>query len=369
MPVCKIGSVRNMNSDTLENLVIRPLEEWYGSIVDIPCELIKPDPENLRREFDEVDLLDLGNNMKSVGQLDELTVFPVTTDASTWAGYFDLHDGERRWRAARSVGLQMLRAKLVPRPSDQELMFKRVCRVLQTRSLSPETKLAGLEKALSDLGILEKPDQWESFKDRLGGGPEWPQLIRVLRLQPKVRLMFENGLLNFTIAQAIGRVEEDIQEPLAQFAVVNKINGRFLSTQMVPYLIEHPGASPAQAFEHTRVGGWRQFTRSPYGKGASPPTQEQVERFLDACVAWERAWETVVVEGLVHAIEDKPQYVFRLKDASRRIQERAAALAQRVGGSNNQPSQTILIDPGGDDEDSKGENGPDAEANNSRMLP
>ena len=55
-----------------------------------------------------------------------------------------------------------------------------------------------------------------------------------------------------------------------------------------------------------------------------------MEKFLDACVAWERAWETVVVRGLVHDIVNNPQYTSRLREASQRIQERAEALAERM---------------------------------------
>ena len=335
-----------MSANGLETLVLRPVEEWYGAIVEIPCKLIRPDPENLRQEFDEADLVDLGKNIELVGQLDEITVFPILTDHSVWTGFFDLHDGERRWRAAQFVNRPSLRAKIVPRPSSEDLTFKKVSRVLQTRSLSPETKLKALEKSLSDLGVLERPDEWDSFRATLGGGPEWPQLLRVLRLQPRVRSMLEDGLINFTIAQSIGRVVYEKQAQLAEYVVINKINGRFFSTQMVPYLVEHPDASPAQAFEHARVGGWRQYTNDPYKKGESPPTQEQVEKFLEACVVWERAWETVVVRGLIHAIADSPQYTFRLRDASRRVQERAAALAERMNSSNHEhfdPQKNLLL--------------------------
>ena len=329
-----------MRIDDLDTLVLCPVEDWYGSIVSVPCELIKPDPENLRQEFDEADLFDLGRNMVEVGQLDEITVFPILIDDSSWTGYFDLHDGERRWRAAQLMKQPNLRAKIVPRPSSEELTFKKVSRILQTRSLSPETKLTALKKSLDDLGVLERPDKWDSFRDKLGGGPDWPQLVRVLKLHPRVRGMFEEGLINFTIAHSVGRIAREKQARLAEYAVVNKISGRFLSTQMVPYLVSHPEASPAQAFEHVRVGGWRQYTSSPYVKGQAPPTQEQVEKFLEACVAWERAWETVVVNGLVHQVGDNPQYVQRLKDAGLRIQERALALADRM--SSSQRKQAVV---------------------------
>ncbi len=341
-----------MPVNDLDNLVLLPVEDWYGSIVEVPCELIKPDPENLRQDFDETDLFDLGGNMVSVGQLDEITVFPILVDDSIWTGFFDLHDGERRWRAAQLLKMETLRAKVVPRPSPDELVYKKVSRVLQTRTLNPETKLLGLQKAFHDLGIIERPEEWDAFREQLGGGPEWPQLIRVLQLEPKAREMFENGQINFTIAQSIGRVPRHKQVQLAEFVVVNKINGRFFSTQMVPYIVEHPEASPAQAFEHTRVGGWRQFSRTPYLKGAAPPTNEQVERFLDACVAWERAWETVVVNGLVHSVEGDTQYMFRLKDASLRIQERAAALADRMNSPTDGDATVhdLRLPAGGDEQ-------------------
>ena len=317
-------------NETIENVVLRPVDQWYGLALDVPVQLIKPDPENLRQEFDETDLVDLGTNIQLLGQFDEITVFPLLRDDGSWAGFFDLHDGERRWRAAQLVGLPTLRAKIVTRPSDEELLYKKVSRVMQTRSLSPETKVAGLEKALNQLGIIEQPEQWDVYRDRLGGGQEWPQLIRVLQLKPKVRNMLENGLINFTIAQSIGRLAPDQQASVAEFVVVNKINGRFFSTEMVPYLLEHPEASPTQAFEHTRVGGWRQYMRTPYAKGHEPPVDERIEDFLHACVSWERAWEVVVHTGLVHEITGNAGYEFRVRDGARRIAERASALVDRV---------------------------------------
>ena len=285
-----------MQNNKLELITRLPIDEWYGAVVDIPIHLIEPDPDNLRTEFDADDLIDLGNNIEQVGQLDAITVFPLLTDDGSWSGVFDLHDGERRWRAAQLVGLTALTSKIVPRPSQQELMFKKVSRVMQTRSLSPETKLLGLEKAFTDIGVVDKPEQWHSLRGKLGGGPEWPQLVRVLQLHPNVRSMLRKGQINFTIAQSVGRLTLGKQEQLAQFVVVNKISGRFLSTEMVPYLVKNPEASPAQAFEQARVGGWRQSAR-PFQKGAAPSTEDQVEKFLDACVHWERAWENPGTSG------------------------------------------------------------------------
>lgn len=314
----------------MEALALKPLSEWYGSTVEVPVNLIKPDPDNLRQEFDADDLTDLGRNIQAIGQLDEITLFPIMLEDDLWGGFFDLHDGERRWRAAMSVGLPTLRAKIVSRPSNEEVMFKKVSRVLQTRSLSPATKVAGLEKALQDLGVLENPGSWGAYREKLGGGQEWPQLVRVLLLSPGVRSLLDNGQINFTIAQSIGRLPGELQESIAEFVVVNKINGRFLATQMVPYLLSHPNASPAQAFEQSRVGDWKHPTKTPYTKGHTPSLDERVEDFLSDCVKWERSWEVLVRTGLVHNIAGDSVYEYRVKDAARRISERSGALAEHI---------------------------------------
>ena len=321
-------------------LVLKPIEEWYGLLVDIPVQLIKPDPENLRKEFDEEDLIDLGKNMELIGQLDEITVFPILKNNGSWASFFDLHDGERRWRAANLVGRQNLRAKIISRPSKEELLYKRISRVLQTRTLLPEKKVEGLEKALNEIGIINNPESWESYREKLGGGQEWPQLVRVLLLKPKVRDMMDNGQINFTIAQSIGRLPPNKQSEIAEYVVVNKLNGRFFSTQMVPYMLEYPDATPAQAFEHTRVGGWKQYTKSPYQRGQEPTVNEKVEEFLDACVKWERAWEVLVETGLLFDIKGNSNLEYRVSDAARRIGERIHALIEKI--NKNQRKETPL---------------------------
>ncbi len=306
------------------------LEQLFGKVIDVQVDRIVPDPENLRDVFDQDDIADLGRNMQEVGQMDEILVFPVLEDDGGWSGKFDLHDGERRWRAAREVGIKELRAKVEPRPTNEELLYKKLSRVLQTRTLDPESKVAAVEVALRRLDLLDKPDQWESYRSRFGGGQEWPQIVRVLKLAPRVRELMGDGVINFTLGQSIGRLPQDRQEEAARFVVANKINGRYFSTQIVPFLLENPNATMAQAFEHTKVGDWRQYIRSPYQKGQEPPVSEQLERFLQACVSWERAWETVVHTGLVHELEGSAAYEHRMKDAARRIAERAVALMQRV---------------------------------------
>lgn len=327
-------SERLMQNEGFKKLKNMDARQLIGKIIDVPVERISPDPENLREVFDVDDVRDLGLNMKSIGQLDEITLFPKQDERGNWAGEFDMHDGERRWRAAKMVGIPVLKAKIIDRPSNRELLIKRTSRALQTRILEPEKKMEAVEKSFKELGVWETSDLWEGYREQLGGGTEWPQIVRVLRARPLLRKMLDDGTINFTIAQSIARLPGHRQEEAAKYVVINKISGRFFSTEMVPYLLENPDASLAQAFEHTHVGGWRQYTKSPYQRGEEPPTEEQLDAFLGACVQWERAWEVLVHTGLIFKIIDNGNYESRIKEALHRIVERVQATLEKIDSTD-----------------------------------
>src|SRR3954463_11332545 len=66
---------------------------------DIPTELIRPNPNQPRREFDDEALLALSESVKARGILQPVVVRPLAS------GSFELIAGERRLRAAVIAGL------------------------------------------------------------------------------------------------------------------------------------------------------------------------------------------------------------------------------------------------------------------------
>ncbi len=68
--------------------------EHEGELRQIPLELIKPNPRQPRREFDESALLALAESIRERGVLQPVLVRPV------YGGTYELVAGERRWRAA-----------------------------------------------------------------------------------------------------------------------------------------------------------------------------------------------------------------------------------------------------------------------------
>src|SRR3954453_11908046 len=70
----------------------------------IPVDLIRPNPRQPRREFDEAALLALASSLEDRGLLQPVLVRPAA------GGTYELIAGERRWRAAQLAGLETIPA-------------------------------------------------------------------------------------------------------------------------------------------------------------------------------------------------------------------------------------------------------------------
>ncbi|MBI2069575.1 MAG: ParB/RepB/Spo0J family partition protein [Elusimicrobia bacterium] len=75
-----------------------------ASVREISINLIDPNPEQPRKQFDEAGLEDFARSIKDRGILQPVTVRPAQD------GRYVLLMGERRWRAAKMAGLQSIPA-------------------------------------------------------------------------------------------------------------------------------------------------------------------------------------------------------------------------------------------------------------------
>lgn len=218
------------------------------TVVDIAVTEIRPDPKNLRQSFDADEISALADNIREIGQMDPIQVF------SREDGTYDLFDGERRWRAARLAGLEWLKAIVIPRPSDSELLVKKVSRTMQTKTLSFSEEVGALEEGLRALECLDVPSEWSMAAKKLGVPlGVLRERMRVRRLSRKLRQSFEEGELDYTIAQSLGRIEDVIrQEQLAAFIEDSKLSNRFVTTKYIQAALENPSASPLEVYEIAR---------------------------------------------------------------------------------------------------------------------
>ena len=216
-----------------------------ATVIEIPVNEITPDPENLRKEFDNDDIQALAENLKEHGQLDPIQVFR-TSD-----GKYDLLDGERRWRAAQLAGLGFLKGIVVARPSSTELLCKKISRFMQTRSLSFPEEVRALEEGLRTLGVYTKPGEWGAAAKKLGvTSSVLRERMRITKLTPELRKKFEVGELDYSVSQTIGKIDDSrLQTKIAAFVEEEELSNRFAVLRFIPAVLENPKRSLMESYE------------------------------------------------------------------------------------------------------------------------
>src|ERR1700736_3621398 len=96
---------------------------------ELPIAAIRPNPYQPRDRFDEEGLGSLADSIREVGLLQPVLVRPAGD------GY-ELVAGERRWRAARRAGLQVIPA-IVRQTEDRQALESALVENLQRDDLNP----------------------------------------------------------------------------------------------------------------------------------------------------------------------------------------------------------------------------------------
>jgi ParB family transcriptional regulator, chromosome partitioning protein len=163
---------------------------------------IEADPDNPRKAFIVEELLALGNNMALHGQQVPVIVYPFQK------GY-RLADGERRWRAAKLVGVTDLLAIVHPeKPNDATLGMVQMSLEVHKVSLSPmeRSDLLAKIKAQTGLGVGELAERLQISQ------PLVTKLISLQRLSAAARAAIEMGRLDIEKAYLLSAEECPIRQ-------------------------------------------------------------------------------------------------------------------------------------------------------------
>lgn len=96
----------------------------------LPIDLLKANPKNPRRTFNEDEIESLANSLKTKGLLQPIMVRPIA------GGEYEIVAGERRWRAAQRAGLHMVPA-IVRELDDRETLEIAIIENVQRSDLNP----------------------------------------------------------------------------------------------------------------------------------------------------------------------------------------------------------------------------------------
>jgi ParB family chromosome partitioning protein len=179
-----------------------------SGLVDIPVEVIQPNPHQPRRRFDETELEELAASIREKGVLQPILVRPAM-----YAGEFQIVAGERRWRAAQRAGVRALPA-LVRELSDAEVLELAIIENVQRADLSAIEEAEGYRTLIETFGRSQAQVAETIGKSRV----HVTNALRLLQLPDEVQALVRDGRLTPGHARALigapdaPRLAEDVVE-------------------------------------------------------------------------------------------------------------------------------------------------------------
>lgn len=160
---------------------------------EIDLELIRRNPAQPRRSFDEVALNELAESLKTKGVLQAILVRPDPKDS----GKFQIIAGERRWRAAKIAGLKSIPA-LVREIDELELLEIGIIENVQRADLNPIEEAEAYEALMKRFGRTQDSLAQSVGKSRV----HIANTLRLLQLPESARAYVREGKLSAGHARA-----------------------------------------------------------------------------------------------------------------------------------------------------------------------
>lgn len=174
---------------------------------ELAIETIVPNPHQPRVHFDEESLNDLAASIREIGVLQPVLVRPAGT------GY-ELLAGERRWRAARRAGLDVIPA-VVRVTDDLGSVERALVENLHRQDLTPLEEAAAYAQLIEDFSFTH-----EQVAQRVGKSRSAvTNMLRLMSLPAAIQHLLADGRLSAGHARALlGTPDRAYQEQLARRA-------------------------------------------------------------------------------------------------------------------------------------------------------
>src|SRR4051812_43951777 len=195
----------------------------------VPIGRIQQNPFQPRKTFDEDELSSLGASIREHGILQPLVVRQV-------GDRFQLIAGERRLRAAQTVGLPSVPVHVVDF-NDQQVLEAALVENIQRSDLNPIEKAQGFKDYLDRFQMTH-----EQLAKRLGlARPTIGNLVGLLELPAEVQDMVRNGQLSTGHAKVL----KGVADREKQLAVAKEIVARGLSVRATEAHLTQTAPAPA----------------------------------------------------------------------------------------------------------------------------
>lgn len=194
-----------------------------SGVMDVKITMIIPNAEQPRREFDDASIEELAESIKIHGVLQPLLV-------QKKGKYYEIIAGERRWRAAKLVGLKevpVIVRDYTPRQTLEISLIENI----QRQDLNPIDEAFAYKRLLEEFSLTQAEVAKRVSKSRA----VITNAMRLLKLEPRVQRMLIDNLITTGHARALLSIEDEE----LQFELANKIASEGLNVRETEKMINN----------------------------------------------------------------------------------------------------------------------------------
>ena len=184
----------------------------------IETEKIKPNPYQPRKEFDEDSLQSLADSIKKYGMLQPIIVNKIEKKNEKGISCeYQIVAGERRWRAAKMLGLKQIPA-IIKEQTNRERLEVALIENIQRKNLNPIDKAEAFNQLKKEFGLLDR----EIAKISGSSREAVTNTLRILGLPEEAKTALRNGVISEGHAKALlGAKEAKLISELLEEVISN----------------------------------------------------------------------------------------------------------------------------------------------------
>ena len=197
--------------------------EGTSNLNEIAINLIDPNPNQPRREFDENAMNDLASSIREIGIITPITLRQMTD------GRYQIIAGERRWRASQLAGMTSIPA-YIRTVEDQNVMEMALVENIQREDLNAIEIALAYRHMLDSSGMTQ-----EKMSERVGKSrTAITNYLRLLKLPAQVQMAVKNHELEMGHARALLALDS----PSAQLKLYKDVIKNGYSVRKVEDLVQ-----------------------------------------------------------------------------------------------------------------------------------
>jgi len=212
-PTNDIKSIQDKNADKV-----------IGNIIELNINAIEVNPFQPRTKFNEESLRELASSIKELGVIQPITVRKIAFNK------YQLVSGERRFRAAKLIGLETI-PSYIRIANDQESLEMALVENIQRQDLDAIEIALSYQRLIDEINLTQ-----EQMSVRVGKKRSTiSNYLRLLKLDP----IIQTGIRDGFISMGHGRAIINIENQIIQLEIYEKILTQKLSVRQTEQLVKN----------------------------------------------------------------------------------------------------------------------------------